>query len=418
MVESDKSEQKQKNKEKHRGPDKGSKSRANTDKHGGMKTNRSSEKKTEKLGGVIFMCSGKTKPDCFRYRVMAVPAGKKDVVLGVKPGMKLFLYDFDLKLLYGIYKASSSGGMKLEPRAFGGNFPAQVRFTVSRDCFPLPESIFRKAIKENYNEKNKFKTELTVRQVRKLTELFRPVETHSTLQPIHSPPEARIRDVDGRDVGRASWSHWHRESAAGDPYTISNMNRYNVLPHERDTRVERSEEVPRHLFLTEKSYRAYGLQGDVRSPYKRDYEREHVHRDPIYIENVPARFESHHADPRHLNESEHLPYYRRAISDRKEDPHYAYEYGASPRDPYLPPLGREDVPSSSYAVGGRSLIGTGTDNLQRRDTVNDRHYSTYSAADALSEYDRMQQYRRENLESISGPVSSRYSFAGTSYSLR
>lgn len=135
----------------------------------------------EKLAGFIFMCNKMTKPECYRYRVFGLPAGRKHVVEKINPGSYLFLFDTDVKLLYGIYIATSSGKLRLEPLAFGQRFPAQVRFKIYKDCLPLPENCFKNAIQDNYQkDSNKFNPELNIRQVRSLLSLFRPLPVLST----------------------------------------------------------------------------------------------------------------------------------------------------------------------------------------------------------------------------------------------
>ncbi|KAJ9698435.1 hypothetical protein PVL29_007495 [Vitis rotundifolia] len=131
----------------------------------------SSKKKADSIG-MIFMCSSKTKKDCYHYKVLGLPASKKKVVQKIYKGMRLFLFDFDLRLMYGIYKATGPGGYNIEPKAFKSSFPSQVRFSVLEDCLPLAEEKFKKVLKDNYYKKNKFNCELNSDQVKNLCKLF------------------------------------------------------------------------------------------------------------------------------------------------------------------------------------------------------------------------------------------------------
>ncbi|KAE9448126.1 hypothetical protein C3L33_19973, partial [Rhododendron williamsianum] len=277
----------EKNKEKFSRSKKNEESQFRKERHGHI------ENRKEKLGGLIFMCNERTKPDCFRYRVMGVQMGKKEMVLGVKPGLKLFLYDLDLRVMYGIYKASSSGGIKLESAAFEGDYPVQVRFSVDQDCYPLPESVFKRAIKENYTGIHRFNLELSVK---KLTELFRPAELPSHAPSIIHPPPVMvtIQDREVKGGARESWAPLHMESLARDPPTYGEGRRYHLPSNEYDHQHLTYKEVPPtgrdvvslDYYPSEKEYRAYGLlrterqnfspykSGPALDPYSRGYVRE------------------------------------------------------------------------------------------------------------------------------------------------
>ncbi|KAJ4978354.1 hypothetical protein NE237_009134 [Protea cynaroides] len=360
------------------------------------------QKGKEELGGLIFMCNGKTKPDCFRYGVMGVPLSQKELVMGIKPGLKLFLYDFDLKLLYGIYKSSSAGGMKLEPAAFDGAFPVQVRFKVHKDCFPLPESVFKRAIQDNYDEKkHKFETELTVLQVKRLINLFQTTPSvQSNAHFVQAPPQPQLLQaplqpqlralpmptLPAREVSEVRKELTHqatRETFLSDPYSLDGGRVYFLQSDHENGQLSREPAVtyrevatPQEkaihldpLFLTEKEYRTYGLprerhsltpsasvdrsafMGDL---YQKDREREQLprHAGSRHRETASTETDQVRRDPLFLSEKDY-----RAFGLGQEqpslNPHAAVANGASTintyaKDPYYPH--RYDSSTDAYPM--------------------------------------------------------------------
>lgn len=168
------------------------------------------------IAGYIFMCNSKTKPDCFIYRVFGLPASRMAVVEKIMPNTKLFLFDFDVKLLYGRYVADSIGKLAIEPFAFEGRFPAQVKFSIARDCLPLPEVAFKEVIKENYSGRSKFNQVLSEEQVNKLVSLFRPITVPSLPRPSPVFQDAVDRGLSSQVTG---FSSSHGQYSAGSDHT-------------------------------------------------------------------------------------------------------------------------------------------------------------------------------------------------------
>ncbi|KAE9613651.1 putative development/cell death domain-containing protein [Lupinus albus] len=157
--------------------------------------------------GAIFMSNSDTKRECFERRLFGLPSSEVQFVEQVKDGMILFLFEYEKKHLHGVFKATCDGAINIVPNAFrslGKQFPAQVKFTEVWHCEPLPESLFRDAIRENYFSSNKFNFGLSEKQVYKLLYLFsKRMLAHEVPRPTISgrnstSPSGKIR-VDNDD---------------------------------------------------------------------------------------------------------------------------------------------------------------------------------------------------------------------------
>ncbi len=74
-----------------------------------------------------FICKKETEAECFQRRLFGDTERMWESVKEVKKGDTLFLYNIETDVLFGPFTASCDGGYNVEPEAWGGRFPAQVR---------------------------------------------------------------------------------------------------------------------------------------------------------------------------------------------------------------------------------------------------------------------------------------------------
>ncbi|KAL0369816.1 UNVERIFIED_CONTAM: hypothetical protein Sangu_0299700 [Sesamum angustifolium] len=302
--------------------------------------------------------SSKTKDDCYQYRVLGLPESKKAIVEKIYTGMRLFLYDIDLKLMYGIYKAVGPGGYNIEPKAFKSQFPSQVRFTVLDDCLPLAEEKFKKVIKDNYFTNTKFDCQLNSEQVRKLCKLF----------------IASSKGQQSKKLGRRCKAEKHlpvcrdrtRRRKAGDGRRLAlrdELLRYDESPRKRPRKVISPVPPLRQPPLS--NFPAYERTSDLdvyrRDPYLERHSPYRDRRDPLLDRrdlyrdgrDPPTERHDHHRDGR----------------DPYLDRHYRYRDGRDPyiegRDPYRD--GRDPYPERRDPYKDRR-----DSYLERRDPYKDR----------------------------------------------
>jgi len=119
--------------------------------------------------GQIFACTNKSKEECFRRLLFGTNRAYAPAVMRVRKGHYLFLLDFDSDQLYGVFKATSDAEMRIQPEAWKGKYPYQVKVKPIGKIIPVENA--KKLLKTlGIKRSSPSNKKATV----KLLELFRP----------------------------------------------------------------------------------------------------------------------------------------------------------------------------------------------------------------------------------------------------
>lgn len=82
------------------------------------------------IRGFVFVCTKKTEDECLKRMLFGTESFYGPVVIRIRKGDLLFLNNVSTNTLYGVFRATSDGGFNIQPDAWGGKYPYQVKVEI------------------------------------------------------------------------------------------------------------------------------------------------------------------------------------------------------------------------------------------------------------------------------------------------
>jgi hypothetical protein len=116
----------------------------------GVLYDKDQEKQSTAEIGWVFMCDRRTQEECLGRKLFGSPKRDWRRVSQVKKGDTLFLLNFEMSELHGVFEAVTDGVINLEADAFGGYFPAQVRVATKMKAAPASKGALLPLIRKGW----------------------------------------------------------------------------------------------------------------------------------------------------------------------------------------------------------------------------------------------------------------------------
>lgn len=119
--------------------------------------------------GLIFACTNKSENECFERLLFGTNRPYAPSAMRVKEGDFLFLLNLDSDILYGVFRAGSKAKKDIEPQAWAGRYPYQVKVEPIGEIIPI-ENAKKLLRKLGIKRSSPVDKRVTI----KLLELYRP----------------------------------------------------------------------------------------------------------------------------------------------------------------------------------------------------------------------------------------------------